>query len=106
MNLTSATDDARVAAWAKALSHVARISILRTLARQQTCCCGEVVEELSLAQSTISQHLRALREAGLVTCESDGPRSCYCVDVDTLRRVRAGIDQLLDDLEGATDCRC
>ncbi len=101
MNLS--LHDVHIAGWAKALSHPARISILRTLARRQTCLCGEIVEGLSLAQSTVSQHLRALREAGLITCESDGPRSCYCVDADCLRRLRAGIDQLLDELEGSSE---
>ena len=104
MNLTS--HDVRIAGWAKALSHPARISILRTLSQRQTCLCGEIVEGLSLAQSTVSQHLRALREAGLIACESDGPRSCYCVDADSLRRLRAGIDQLLDELESSAGHDC
>ena len=106
LNLDFPYDDATVAAWAKALSHPVRISILRTLSQRQTCLCGEIVEGLSLAQSTVSQHLRALREAGLIQCESDGPRSCYCVDAESLRRLRAGIDQLLDELEvtACTDC--
>ena len=101
LNLSS--HDVLVAGWAKALSHPARISILRTLSQRRTCLCGEIVEELPLAQSTVSQHLRALREAGLISCESDGPRSCYCVDTDCLRRLRAGIDQLLDELEGSSE---
>jgi len=98
--------DLQVAAWAKALGHPARIAILRTLASRQACMCGEIVEQLPLAQSTVSQHLRVLKDAGLVTGESDGPRSCYCLDAGTLRRVRAELDRLLDCLEGPPGCGC
>lgn len=97
--------DMQFALWAKALSHPARIAILRTLAARQTCICGEIVEELPLAQSTVSQHLRVLRDAGLVQSESSGPRSCYTLDQGTLQRVRAGVDQLLGALEGAASCQ-
>ncbi len=94
--------DMQFATWAKALSHPARLAILRTLAAQQTCLCGQIVEALPLAQSTVSQHLKVLRDAGLVHGESDGPRCCYYLDTGTLRRVRAGVDQLLNTLEGAS----
>lgn len=86
-------DLARLAEAAKALGHPARLVILRTLAARGTCVCGEVVEELPLAQATVSQHLKALKRAGLVRGEVDGPRSCYCVDAPALRA-------LADDLGG------
>ena len=96
--------DHALAAWAKALSHPARIAILRVLAERQTCLCGEIVEVLPLAQSTVSQHLKVLREAGLITGEVEGPRSCYCLAADTLRRVRAALDGLFGGLECACGC--
>lgn len=67
---------------AKALSHPARIAILETLAKKQRCICGEIVEVLPLAQSTVSQHLRELKEAGLITGEVEGLTSCYCLNRD------------------------
>ena len=96
--------DQQIASWSKALSHPARIAILRILARRQTCLCGEIVEGLPLAQSTVSQHLKVLKEAGLITGEVDGPRSCYCIEPGALRRLRAELDELLAGLERATGC--
>ncbi len=73
----AALDDAVIAARLKALSHPARIAIIRSLAVRDCCCCGEFVRPLSLAQSTVSQHLKILREAGLVSGEAEGVRSSY-----------------------------
>ncbi|HSJ91353.1 MAG TPA: metalloregulator ArsR/SmtB family transcription factor [Ilumatobacter sp.] len=87
-------DDDTLAAMAKAIGHPARIAILRLLARRETCATGDVVAELPLAQSTVSEHLRILREAGLVRGEIDGPRTRYCVDPDGLAALRAGIAAL------------
>ncbi len=70
----------KVAEFAKALGHPARVAILKVLAKHNFCLCGDLVEELPLAQSTVSQHLKALQEVGLIQCKIDGPRSCYCVD--------------------------
>ena len=81
--------DAELAALAKALGHPARVRIVRLLARRVTCVCGEIVDELGLAQSTVSQHLKVLKDAGLVQGEVDGPRVCYCLDPRTLRRLKA-----------------
>lgn len=71
--------DIQLADWCKAMAHPARISILRTLASKKECICGDLVIDLPLAQSTVSQHLKALKEAGLIQGEVDGPRSKYCV---------------------------
>jgi ArsR family transcriptional regulator len=79
---------------AKALGHPARVRILRILARQEGCICGEIVGELDLAQSTVSQHLKVLKEAGLIRGEVDGPRVCYCVDARGLRRLKALVGAL------------
>lgn len=64
----------------KALGHPARVAIVRILLRKESCVCGEIVEELPLAQSTVSQHLKQLKEAGLIRGEVDGPRVCYCLE--------------------------
>jgi ArsR family transcriptional regulator len=69
-----------LAAISKALSHPARIQILSILAKQNECVCGAIVEILPLAQSTVSQHLKELLNAGLIKGTVDGPRSCYCID--------------------------
>lgn len=72
--------DAMFARMAKALGHPARVAIMRILIRKNTCVCGEIVDELPLAQSTVSQHLKQLKTAGLIRGTVDGPRVCYCVE--------------------------
>jgi ArsR family transcriptional regulator, arsenate/arsenite/antimonite-responsive transcriptional repressor len=69
-----------LANFAKAIAHPARIAILKVLAQRQACICGEIVEVLPLAQSTVSQHLKELQKAGLIKGTIDGPRSCYCIN--------------------------
>ena len=87
-------DDDRLAAMAKAIAHPARIAILRLLAHRETCATGDVVAELPLAQSTVSEHLRILREAGLIQGEIKGPRTRYCVNADGLAILQAGVAEL------------
>jgi ArsR family transcriptional regulator len=81
--------DAELALLAKAVGHPARVQILRLLVRREACVCGDIVDELPLAQSTVSQHLKVLKDAGLIRGDIDGPRVCYCVEPRTLRRLRA-----------------
>jgi DNA-binding transcriptional ArsR family regulator len=81
--------DEELAMLAKAIGHPARVQILRILVRKNACVCGDIVEELPLAQSTVSQHLKVLKEAALIRGEVDGPRVDYCVEPRTLRRLRA-----------------
>ena len=80
--------DDELAALAKAIAHPARIQILRLLARKTACICGDIVDELPLAQSTVSQHLKVLKEAGLIRGDVDGPRICYCIEPCALRRLK------------------
>jgi ArsR family transcriptional regulator, arsenate/arsenite/antimonite-responsive transcriptional repressor len=75
-----------LAAFAKAISHPARLAILKVLAKREECICGEIVEVLPLAQSTVSQHLKELQKAGLITGSVDGPRSCYCINWNAFSR--------------------
>ena len=81
--------DAELAEFAKALGHPARVQILRLLVRKNACICGEIVDELPLAQSTVSQHLKVLKDSGLIRGEVDGPRTCYCVEPRAVRRLKA-----------------
>ena len=69
-----------IAKYAKALSHPARIAILNLLLKKQTCICGDIVDDLPLSQSTVSQHLKELKEAGLIKGNIDGASVCYCID--------------------------
>jgi DNA-binding transcriptional ArsR family regulator len=79
-------DDERLASIAKALAHPARMHIARLLARQQECRGAELFSDLPLAQSTVSQHLAVLRQAGIVSVHSVGPGSVYCLDPELIRR--------------------
>jgi ArsR family transcriptional regulator len=86
--------DAELAGLAKALGHPARVRILRMLARRSTCVCGQIVDEIGLAQSTVSQHLKVMKDVKIVQGEIDGPRVCYCLDTRTLRRLKALVGSL------------
>ncbi len=86
--------DEELAALAKAIAHPARLQIIRLLSKRTTCVCGEIVDELPLAQSTVSEHLRILKDAGLVQGAVDGPRVCYCLNPQALTRLKALLDGL------------
>ncbi|ABS27824.1 regulatory protein ArsR [Anaeromyxobacter sp. Fw109-5] len=86
--------DEELALLAKALGHPARVQIVRLLVRREACVCGDIVDELPLAQSTVSQHLKVLKDAGLIRGEIDGPRVCYCVEPRALRRLKALVGSL------------
>jgi len=87
--LEGAEADDELAKLAKAIGHPARVRILRLLSRKEARVCSQIVDELPLAQSTVSEHLRILKEAGLVRCAQDGTRVGYCIDFDGLRRLKA-----------------
>ena len=86
--------DQELASLTKALGHPARVQIVRLLVRRESCVCGDIVDELPLAQSTVSQHLKVLKEAGLIRGDIDGPRVCYCVEPRVLRRLKALVGSL------------
>jgi DNA-binding transcriptional ArsR family regulator len=86
--------DEELAELAKAIGHPARVQILRLLVRKSGCICGEIVQELPLAQSTVSQHLKVLKECGLIRGDVDGPRVCYCIEPRAVRRLKALIGGL------------
>jgi DNA-binding transcriptional ArsR family regulator len=86
----------QLATWAKVLGHPARIAILQYLLKQNTCVCGSLVDELGLAQATISQHLRELKDAGLITGTVEGTSVCYCIDARTWAKVRSAFNAMFD----------
>jgi ArsR family transcriptional regulator len=93
--------DDRLAALAKALGHPARVRILRLLGERASCVTGELAPELGLAPSTVSEHLRILREAGLIETESADGRPCYCLSGDGLQSLIAGATALVEsDIAG------
>jgi ArsR family transcriptional regulator len=91
---------------AKALSHPARIAILKVLAEKNECICGEIVEVLPLAQSTVSQHLKELKNAGLIDGTVDGPRSCYCINWKAFEKFTSGMNQLFTRLKDTHTKSC
>ena len=84
----------QLAPWAKVLGHPARIAILQHLLKQNTCICGSLVEVLGLAQATISQHLRELKDAGLITGTVEGTSVCYCIDPKAWAKAEAAFARL------------
>jgi ArsR family transcriptional regulator len=94
--------DEEVAELAKAVGHPARVKILRFLLEREECVVGAIVDELPLAQSTVSQHLKVLREAGLIHGEVDGPRICYCADPVRLERLRMLLRGLQEPIRAAS----
>ena len=98
------SDEIQLADFAKALSHPARIAILQTLAKRNTCICGEIVEVLPLAQATVSQHLKELKKAGLVKGEVDGVRSCYCINNEVFNKAQKSIIHYFEELNKLMKC--
>lgn len=88
----------------KALGHPARLEILRVLAGRGTCVCGEVVKVMPLSQATVSQHLKVLKEAGLICGRIEGKNSCYGLDPEGIANLRRALDALFDGLSGAACC--
>jgi ArsR family transcriptional regulator len=86
--------DEELAAMAKALGHPARVRILRLLSARSTCVTRELAPELGLAASTVSEHLRILREAGLIQTQTPDGRPCYCLNDDGLQALVAGVQDL------------
>ena len=79
----------RLAQLAWAVAHPARVRIVRLLISRKACVCGEIVDQLPLAQSTVSQHLKILKESGLIQGEVDGPKVCYCINPAMLKELKA-----------------
>jgi ArsR family transcriptional regulator, arsenate/arsenite/antimonite-responsive transcriptional repressor len=86
---------------AKALAHPARIAILEFLAKQDTCVCGDIVDELPLSQATVSQHLAELKRIGLIKGEIEGPKVCYCINKRNWQEAKQILAQFLNDTKSS-----
>jgi len=86
-----------LASLAKALGHPARIAIVQFLIRKESCFCGDIVDELPLSQSTVSQHLSELKKAGLIIGNTEGPSTCYCIDEKAWNKARKIINSLFEN---------
>ncbi len=93
----------RVADLAKAFAHPARVAILQLLAQRKACVCGDLVDELPLAQATVSQHLKELKRIGIIRGDVDPPRVCYCINEPVWNEARQTFGALLDSIM-AVDC--
>jgi len=96
----------KMAKLAKSLGHPARIAIIELLADRDTCICGDITDELPLAQSTVSQHLKALKDAGLIKGEVDGVRTCYCLDEEGVEELNQLLIPLINRLTTVTQRNC
>lgn len=93
-----------LAEMAKAIGHPARIAILQYLSRQPNCVCGSIVDEIGLAQATVSQHLKALKNSGLIQGSVTGVKTCYCLNPQTINRMKEQISGLLTNCCSADGC--
>lgn len=100
--LTKAEND--LAMMAKALGHPARIAILQFLIKTNACVCGDIVDELPLSQSTVSQHLKELKKAGLIKGSIEGPSVCYCIDERTWKKAGKMISDLFESFDSRNCC--
>lgn len=98
--------EVRLSQFGKALAHPARVLILKTLAKRNECVCGEIVDAIPLAQATVSQHLKELKNIGLITGEIDGPRSCYCIDPAAIEEFSTLLNELLDGIKVCCKNKC
>ncbi len=98
------TRQKRTAELAKALGHPARVAILEILLDQNSCICGDITDRLPLAQSTVSQHLKALKEAGIIKGEIDGVRTCYCIDGDAADELKSLLVPFLQTMVKCKNC--
>ena len=96
----------RTAELMKALGHPARIAIIELLAERNTCICGDITENLPLAQSTVSQHLKALKKAGIIKGEIDGVRTCYCLNEKGIKEINELFPSLVKKLITTIEGEC
>lgn len=94
----------RLADLAKAFAHPARVAILQLLAQKKACVCGDLVDELPLAQATVSQHLKELKRIGIIQGDINPPRVCYCINETVWEEARQAFGSLLDTFVVTTDC--
>lgn len=93
-----------LAALTKALGHPARIAILQFLVKTKSCVCGDIVDELPLSQSTVSQHLKELKKVGLIKGDIDGPSVCYCIDEKVWSKAKKAIGDFFESYKEPNCC--
>ncbi len=93
-----------LASLAKALGHPARIAILQFLINKKSCVCGDIVDELPLSQSTVSQHLKELKRVGLIKGDIEGPSVCYCIDEKAWEKAKRALGDLFASYRAANCC--
>jgi DNA-binding transcriptional ArsR family regulator len=93
---TYSQEELQLAKYAKALGHPARIAILKILLQKQACICGDIVDELPLSQSTVSQHLKELKEVGLIQGDIEGVKICYCINENEWKLAKKYITNIFD----------
>ncbi len=98
------TNQNRIAKLAKAIGHPARIAILEVLLKKNSCICGDIVEELPLSQSTVSQHLKELKEAGIIQGDIDGASICYCINEKIWKETQSIFNELFNSLKSGSNC--
>ena len=96
----------KIARYAKAMAHPARIAILQLLLKKQSCICGAIVDEIPLSQSTVSQHLKELKEAGLIQGDIDGAKVCYCIDQKEWQQAKSYFDALFAAYQPVSHKQC
>jgi DNA-binding transcriptional ArsR family regulator len=96
--------DNRLATYTKALAHPARIAILKLLIKKQACICGDIVDELPISQSTVSQHLKELKQSGLIKGDIDGAKVCYCINDKEWTAAKERLAELFDSYKGNDTC--
>ena len=97
-------DVLRISNFAKALAHPARIAILKILIERKACICGDIVNELPLSQSTVSQHLKELKEADLIKGDVDGVKVCYCINAEIWEKAKKELAGLFDSFTYTNTC--
>jgi DNA-binding transcriptional ArsR family regulator len=94
----------KIAKYAKALAHPARVAILQLLIKKQACICGDIVDDLPLSQSTVSQHLKELKEAGLIKGDTEGAKVCYCIDEKEWENAKTYLSTLFSSYINKNKC--
>jgi DNA-binding transcriptional ArsR family regulator len=94
----------KIAMYSNALAHPARVAILQILSKKQKCICGDIVDDLPLSQSTVSQHLKELKEAGFIKANTDGAKVCYCIDDEAWESAKEYLADFFESLDKNMKC--
>ncbi len=90
----------------KALAHPARLAILKYLAETKTCITGDIADELPLGRTTVMQHLKELKDAGLITGTTEGAKTCYCLNLEKIRELKKMADAFINEINVSLNFEC